>query len=73
MAQHIIVKDLLEDKEKVVNSTQEVIRFMVMQTQRLLIQTCLSSQEYVQLETLESAPGEVVLLDRFRVTSENGA
>lgn len=73
MAQHIIVKDLLEDKEKVVSSTQEVIRFMVMQTQRLLIQTCLSSQEYVQLETLESASGEVVLLDRFRVTSENGA
>lgn len=72
MAQHIIVKDLLEDKEKIVNSIQEVIKFMVMQTQCLLIRSRLSTQEYIKLETLESVSDEIVLLNRFKVTSENG-
>lgn len=73
MAQRIIVKDLLEDKEKIVSSIQEVIKFMVMQTQCLLIRSRLSTQEYVKLETLESVSDEIVLLNRFKVTSENGA
>lgn len=73
MAQRIIIKDLLEDKEKIVSSIQEVIKFMVMQTQCLLIRSRLSTQEYVKLETLESVSDEIVLLNRFKVTSENGA
>lgn len=73
MAQRIIVKDLLEDKEKIVSSIQEVVKFMVMQTQCLLIRSRLSTQEYVKLETLESVSDEIVLLNRFKVTSENGA
>ena len=52
---------------------KDVIRFMVVQTANLLIETHLSTNELMMLQWLEHNSGETLLLNRFAVTSKIGA
>lgn len=67
------VKDTVENKEKDIKSFKEVLSFMVIQTMNLLIQSHLTTDELIKLQSLEHNSGEMTLLNRFVVTSQIGA
>ena len=67
------VKDTVENKEKDVKSFKEVLSFLVIQTMNLLIQSHLTADELIKLQWLEHNVGEIILLNRFVVTSQIGA
>lgn len=65
----IVVTDTETGIEKTVSAVKDVITFMVVQTNCLLIRNRLSNKEYAQLEELENSSNELVLLNRFKVIS----
>lgn len=73
MARIFKVMDVEKNKEKDVKSFEEVINFLAVQTQHLLIRPHLTEQELTELKQLEHASGKLTLLDRFVVISQIGA